>query len=330
MMKTTSMSRPLPWDDIRTPDSNYNVRVIPNGGVISAFWGRDTEGRCLFLINLEGDHRRAFAEGRASAHGINVDLQQDTASSQRQNLVLTLERQVDGDLFCALCESLFESLRTVERADTALSVALTHIKRWKAFLAGKNTRLLSAEEIRGLFAELTFLRSLYHGRLSVTDSVSAWTGADRVHQDFVFSDRAVEIKSLAGTDRSTVRISSEDQLETIQDKLFLLTYRLREAPEAAQARSLNEMVSAIEADLIEAEAIEEFGRRLAAYGYVPLQEYDKPKLLVAGSQAYRVEEGFPRIVRSGLPAGVTRVMYQINVERMGPFGCSFDDVLEGI
>lgn len=324
------MNRSLPWDDIRTPDADYNVRVIPNGGVIPAFWGRDTEGHCLFLIKLEGDHRRAFAEGRTSAHGIDVDLQQDTASAAHQNLVLTLERQVDGDLFCALCESLFESLRTVDRADTALSVALTHIRRWKAFLAGRNARLLSAEEVRGLFAELTFLRNLFDGGLSHTDAVSAWTGADRVHQDFVFSDRAVEIKSLAGTDRSTVRISSEDQLETIQDHLFLATYRLREAPEATQARSLNELVSTIEADLTEAEAIEEFGRRIAAYGYVPLQEYDRPRFLVAGVQAYRVEGDFPRIVRSGLSAGITRVMYQIDIERMTPFGCSFDDVLEGI
>lgn len=323
------MSRPLPWDDIKTPGADYNVRLIPNGGVIPAFWGRDTEGQCLFLISLEGDHRKAFAEGRTSAHGIDVDLQQDT-TSERQNLVLTLERQVDGDLFCALCESLFESLRAVDRPETALSVALTHIKRWKAFLAGRNARLLSAEEIRGLFAELTFLTNLLGGPLIQSDAVSAWTGADRIHQDFVFLDRAVEVKSLAGTDRSTVRISSEDQLESIQDRLFLMTYRLRDVPDAAQGRSLNELASAIAGELADADAVVEFDRRLAAYGYVPLPEYDRPRLLVAGVQSYRVADGFPRIVRSGLPAGITHVKYQIDIETLAPFGCPLDDVLEGM
>lgn len=323
------MSRPLPWDDIRTPDSDYNVRLIPGGGIIPAFWGRDTEGHCLFLISLEGDHRKAFAEGRTSAHGIDVDLQKDTASN-RQNLVLTLERQVDADLFCALCESLFESLRIVDRPESALSVALTHIKRWKAFLAGRNARLLSAEEIRGLFAELTFLTSLSDGHLSQADAVSAWTGADRVHQDFVFADRAVEVKSLSGTDRSTVRISSEDQLESVQDRLFLVTYRLRDVLDAAQGHSLNELVSAIAVSLTDAAAIDEFERRLAAYGYLPLPEYDRPRLLVAGIQGYRVEEGFPRIVRSALPAGISHVKYQIEIERIAPFGCPFDDVLKGV
>ncbi|WP_254229107.1 PD-(D/E)XK motif protein [Agrobacterium salinitolerans] len=37
---------------------------------------------------------------------------------------------------------------------------------------------------------------------------------------------AVEIKSLSGTERSTVRISSEDQLESLNDNLFLRIYRL--------------------------------------------------------------------------------------------------------
>jgi hypothetical protein len=323
------MHRALPWDDIKVPDSDYNVRLIPNGGAIPAFWGRDIDGHCLFLVSLEGDHRTLFTEGRTSVHGVGVDLQQN-ASSNRQNLVLTLERQADSDLFCALCESLFESLRPVSRPEAALSVAITHIKRWKAFLAGRNARLLSGEEIRGLFAELIFLVGLYEKPLDHTAAVSAWTGADRVHQDFVFADRAVEVKSLSGTDRSTVRISSEDQLESIQDELFLVTYRLHEAPDAEQARSLNELVRTIESDLKDPGAIEEFGRKLAAYGYAPLQEYDKPKLLVAGTDAFRVEDGFPKIVRSGLPSGVTRVSYQIEIEKLTPFGRQFTEVLEGI
>ncbi|TKV76135.1 PD-(D/E)XK motif protein [Rhizobium sp. AU243] len=323
------MSRSLPWDDIRLPASDYNVRLISNGGAIPAFWGRDTDGHCLFLLNLEGDHRTLFSEGRTSVNGIGVDLRRDP-SSDRQNLVLTLERQLDGDLFSSLCESLVASLRPVSRSDAALNVALTHIKRWKAFLAGRNARLMSSEEIRGLFAELTFLNGLYRDAMDQAGAISAWTGADRIHQDFVFADRAVEIKSLAGTDRSTVRISSEDQLETIQDALFLVTYRLRDAPDSGRACSLNDLVRQIETELNDAEAIEEFGRKLAVYGYVPLPEYDKPRLLVSGVQAYRVESGFPSIVRSGLPTGVTRVSYQIDIERMAPFGCPFERVLEGI
>lgn len=45
-------------------------------------------------------------------------------------------------------------------------------------------------------------------------AVEAWLGPEKSHQDFIFGNTAVEIKSLSGTERSTVRISSEDQLKS--------------------------------------------------------------------------------------------------------------------
>lgn len=323
------MSRTLPWDDIRTPPSDYNVRLVPNGGVVPAYWGRDADGNCLFLIGLDGDHGRFFTENRATVHGIGVDLQADTTAG-KQNLVLMLERQIDADLFCSLCESLVESLRPVYSSDAALNVALTHIKRWKTFLAGRNARLLSPEEIRGLYAELTVLRWLYQAGVEQIQAVSAWTGADKVQQDFVFTGCAVEVKSISGSDRSTVRISSEDQLESILDNLFLLICRLRDANEDEQAHSLNALVELIDSELGDAEAIQEFARKLGAYGYVPAQEYDKPRFVVAATDVYRVVEGFPRIIRSDLSAGVTRVNYQIEIEHLVPYRCTSEEVLEAI
>src|SRR5882757_2561357 len=107
----------------------------------------------------------------------------------------------------------------------AMSVSLAHLHRWKAFLSGKRTGILSVEEVRGLFAELQFLRDLYQSRLPHPEAIDAWCGADRVQQDFIFRDNAVEVKSLSGKERSAVRISSEDQLETLSSRLFLEVYR---------------------------------------------------------------------------------------------------------
>lgn len=261
-----------------------------------------------------------------TVHGVDVDLRTDPATG-RQNLVLTLERQIDGDLFFSLCGSLVESLISVGRADAALNVALTHIRRWKAFLAGRNARLLSPEEIRGLFAELTFLRQIMAEKSDELLAVSAWTGADRVQQDFVFAGCAVEVKSLSGTDRNTIRISSEDQLDSILEHLFLAALRLGETTDSDHASSLNALVQRIEDELTEPDAIDEFSRKLGAYGYTPLPEYDKPKFVVTGSEAFRIVEGFPRITRSGLPEGVSRVKYQIELEHLAPFRCAFKEVL---
>ncbi|MGH8548364.1 MAG: PD-(D/E)XK motif protein [Methylococcales bacterium] len=311
------MNRGTPWDEIRTPSVDYNVRLIAGSGPIPVYWGRDVDGHCLLLVELAGDYSTQFRKDTIRVQGIRLDLRQGEAEQQR--FVLTLEKHVDQDLFSALCESLIAALVPITDPAVALSVALAHIKRWKAFLAGRKTRLLSPEEIRGLFAELLFLRSLYHSHLAEKSAIEAWCGAEGVHQDFVFGNTAVEIKSLSGKERSTVRISSEDQLEGLSDNLFLMLFRLNDMPDSDRALSLNEAVHRIEIELTDASRLEDFSSKLAAYGYVPIQEYDLPKLQVISTHAYRVTEDFPRLIRGRLPEGVTRVSYEIALEKIAPF-----------
>lgn len=320
------MSRALPWDDIGIPTSDYLVRRVASAGTVPLFWGRDTAGRCLLIVELLGDHTEEFRRDLTPVHGIGVDLRDGDERGQ-QRLVLTLDRNVDQDLFLGLCETLVASLSPVTESSVAVAVSLTHIRRWKAFMAGRKTRLLSPEEVRGLFAELQFLRALYASRLGQAAAVEAWCGVEDIHQDFIFGNTAVEVKSLAGRDRSTVRISSEDQLETVLDELFLVVFRLSEGPDGTSALSLNALVALIENEVSDSGALEEFSGKLANFGYVQLIDYDEPHFAVTGRQAFRVDGDFPRLVRSRLPSGIARVSYEIELEAMTAFGCRDVDVL---
>lgn len=312
------MFKQTPWDEIRTPAADYTVRLAAESGRIPVYWGKDKDSHCLLIIELEGEHGIQFRTDAVRIQGIRLDLRQEDARQQR--LVLTLEKHVDQDIFAALCETLIGAVASITDPATALAVALVHLKRWKAFLASKRTRLLSPEEIRGLFAELLFLRSLYQGcHLPEENAVESWCGIEGVHQDFIFGNTAVEIKSLSGKERSTVRISSENQLEGLSGNLFLMIYRLSEMPGSDEAFSLNDAVRRIESELTEAGAIENFTGKLAGYGYMPLAEYDQPRLQLACTKAYRVTAGFPRLVRGQLPEGVTKVSYEIELEKISPF-----------
>lgn len=311
-------NRLAPWDDIKTPSSDYNVRLIASSKAVPLFWGKDTEGHCLFIVELEGDHGEQFQKSRVSIRGIGVDLRMLTGSG-KQGLVLRLEQQVDRDLFFGLCETLSASLQESPDSATAVSITLAHLKRWKTFLAGKKARLLSPEEIRGLFAELQFLRGLYQEKLSEEEALNAWCGPEGGHQDFMFGNTAVEIKALSGKERSTVKVSSEDQLQAICDNLFLKIYRLSDMPEADQAASLNEIVQQVEHELTDPSAIDLLYDKLIAYGYVEMRDYDKPKLVVTGQQIYSVEDEFPKLVRSQLPPGLARVTYEIELEAIAKF-----------
>ena len=312
------------WDEIDVPDADYNVKRVAGTMSVPCYWGRDVAGACLFVVELEGDHAAEFRKTTVRVNGIEVDLR--TGNGQ-QRLVLTLEKQVDRDLFAGLCRTLASALEQVGDSSTALAVALAHIKRWKTFMAGRN-QYLSNEEIQGLFAEIVFLLELAD-HYPASFAVDAWMGPERSHQDFIFGNTAVEIKSLSGTERSTVRISSEDQLESLNDSLFLRIYRLSDHPDSPPARSLNQVVLEVQRKLDDAKAVEAFDRKLAAHFYAPLPEYDEPSFVVSDTQTYRVEESFPRLIRSRIPEGTCKVSYDIRLENITLYKCNGNEVIGG-
>lgn len=307
-----------PWDDIAVPGSDFNVRQVAGETAVPCFWGRDAGGACLFIVELQGDHAAQFRKNAVTVNGIDVDLRAGDQGQQR--LILALERQVDRDLFEGLCRTLASSLEHATDSASSLAVSLAHIRRWKTFLSGRSQHL-SAEEVRGLFAEIVFLLELIDRRISSNAAVESWLGPERSHQDFIFGNVAVEIKSLSGAERSTVRISSEDQLESLNDALFLRIYRLSNLPNAAGARSLNEIVTAVQVLLDEADAVEAFDRKLVAHGYAPLPDYDEPRFVVSDVRSYRIGDGFPRLMRSQLPTGIANVAYDIRLETIAPNEC---------
>ena len=313
--------RKTPWDEIDHPGSGYHVKRVRGDGVVPLFWGKDSSGRCVFMVRLQGNHVDLFHKENISVRGIDVDLKK-IESVADQELVLTLEKHVDKDLFLGLCETLITNLLPVDNSREAIALTLTHIKRWKAFLAGGKGKLLSAEEIRGLFGELLFLRFLYQERLEKQEALDAWCGPDDTQQDFIFGNTAVEIKTLSGRERNTVRISSEDQLASLCDHLFLMIYKLSDGQSSDDSLSLNGLVHLMEDEFSNTGTIEKFHERLASHDYVEMPEYDTPKFLETSQHAYRVVDDFPRLIRSNLSDGVIRVRYELKLEKLQKFECS--------
>ena len=309
-----------PWDGISEPQADYTIRAATQGGAVPAFWGKDAAGRCLYIIELDGDFRAQLGSERLQVKGLDVDLRTGERAGT-QHLVLALRHDVDQDLFASMCRTLGAALEPVSGPDDGFRVAIEQLHRWRAFFAGKQVRLLSHEEIRGLFAELCVLRWIFNGHRSKADAVGGWYGPEQAHHDFVFDDLAIEVKSLIPKDRNTVRISSEDQLEKDVGKLFLFTVFLSAGGTATQRYSINALVALIEDELASTGALGAFRQKLARSGYVRLDDYDHPEFAVVDMTAYRVEEGTPRIVRSQVPAGVSRVQYQIALESLAPYAC---------
>lgn len=324
-LKRTMMSKKTPWDDIKTPQNDLNVRQVRSGISTPLYWGKDSSGQCAFIIELEGDHVGIFKKNIVAVKGLKIDLAA-IGGHKSQRLIIALERQVDQDLFFHLCATLIKALSDISDSATALAVGLAQIKRWKKFLSGSSSKVLSPEEVRGLFAELTFLKTMLERDYSDVFVCESWQGPESAHQDFVFTNTAVEVKSLCGRERNSLAISSEDQLEGLNDRLFLKVYRLTDTPQSDQALSLNQLVEEIDERLTDPCAALIFSEKLAKVGYVPIDFYDSPGFLISSEITYKLTGSFPRLIRSELPEGVSKVRYEIKLEKITSFECVNTDI----
>ena len=313
-----TMSRASPWADIETPGQDYNVRKIPGTKGIPLYWGRDNVGHCLFIMELSGDQTELFRSQHVKVQGIKSELR-FIETSKSQGMVVSLENHVDQDLFLAMCQTLITALYEITDSATGLSIALAQIKRWKAFMAGKKRGVLSMEEVRGLFGELAFLRQLLDHVSTQKDALTSWEGPESIQQDFILNNMAVEVKTLSGRERNSIRISSEDQLDSLNERLFLKVFRISEMPDSDRAASLNGLIRQIADILSDYSVLEMFYDKLAKVGYVELSEYDNPKVIVSEERLYGVGEAFPKLIRSELPDGVSDVRYGVDLERIKTF-----------
>jgi hypothetical protein len=86
------------------------------------------------------------------------------------------------------------------------------------------------------------------------------------------------------------------------------------APDGAGAISLNEVVHRISNRLsAHADALDLFRSKLAAYGYMDLQEYSIQKYQHSSIQRYRVDGSFPRLVAQSVPAQIVSLHYELSL-----------------
>ena len=318
-----------PWNDIKKPADGVNVRMVADVDGHDFYWGRDSQGHYLLMLSLEGEHTDFVQKHYLKISGISIDLRYISDISA-QGLVLCLERTEDADIFMRLCNVLIDVAGKKDGSREALSIIFSQLKRWKAFLSGGGRKILRAHEIRGLFSELLFLKHLLEeAEVGPVAALDAWRGPIGGAQDFVLGDCAVEVKSLSGKTRGTVRISSEDQLHSSLPLLYLRVYFLSEDHEENEGSSLNTLVRELGAMIAEAEALELFWDRLAHAGYIDFPDYDTPSMKSIQCRTYRVAGNFPRLIPGTLDVGISGVSYELALEAAEPFRCADVCLWEG-
>lgn len=193
------------------------------------------------------------------------------------------------------------------------------LAKWRRFWSQLPRQILSRDEQLGLFAELWFLSVWLIPRLRATDAINRWHGPTGARHDFEWPGRAVEAKATTSRRGRIHHIHGLEQLvPPDKGELFIFSIVLRE--EGSATNSLPSVVATCRTALeTDPDALDRLESLLAQGGYSPAHDDDYARLClrIVEEGLFRVSNDFPRLtpasIPSGIPVGVERVEYEINL-----------------
>lgn len=236
------------------------------------------------------------------------------ALSRKESGSIELFSEMVGDVAGAMDACALEGEAAI------LQTMLRRVRMWQQFMA-RGAGPLGPEAELGLAGELFFMGVLLDAGVSPEATLNGWVGPEDAPQDFLLGDGAIEVKATMSSSGFPVKIVSLEQLDdSVASPLFLAAVRFSGGDSGA---TLPEMVAEIAKRLNgDPGAISSLRERLLATGFCVAhagQYYRRfePK----EKRILSVSEGFPRLTPGVVPAGVTRALYEINLDHAGDFLC---------
>lgn len=252
---------------------------------------------------------------------ISVDLIHDETKPGKNILLFKLLDNQHRDIFSVLCEDLISSISSFTNETQLIKELLNRFEKWKSLFDRAAAQGLSAEEQRGLFGELFFLRQFLQANSDFINVINAWVGCEKQIRDFQFLNWSIEVKTTYGNNHQKVHISSERQLDSTNlENLFLYHISLEERQQSGE--TLNELVNSIfnilTSDFI---SLNRFKNKLLNAGYFDQHKnlYEHHGYFIRQNVFYKVENEFPRIEEADIRNGVGDVKYSIMVSQCTDF-----------
>lgn len=292
------------WNDLQPYEEKPIFQLVDASHPLKFYVGKELSGELLFLL-VAPDQPSLIRNFRS------ISIHSFKRSDGDWSLLFRLERSELTSIFALLCEDMMGCTRGIKNNISPMKFVGNRLKNWRRLLEDANLRLLSLDEIRGLFGELFVFQKYFLPELGPAMSINAWGGPHGADQDFQFSDSVCEVKTVYPGGMA-ITISSEKQLFSTLPKFSLHVLTLENNEE--QGISLNSMIELVRSDLFShTESLEKFDALLAQMNYIRREEYDSPHLRITYENTYEVIDGFPRLTPASLPLGISKIRYSINL-----------------
>lgn len=315
------MSSDDPWAELAPPSTldAVSARRVDSDLPWAFFWGVSPDHHCLLLLRHGPDS--SPVSRLPQLRGVNMYETEDAEHGLRA-LVLHLVDGAQREIFQRLCVDIVTSAGRARTEREAVEAFLARTWRWHHLLRGGSDSRLSPEEQEGLIGELIVLSRIVTRLPALSDPISAWHGPTGAPKDFEIGNVCIEVKAHRGGATPTVEIHSEHQLDrTGVGALFLFVVTLIQQEAVSQAGLTVTDYALTAQNAIaarDAGAVEAFETLLAAAGFRWEDDYSDTSWLEGEHRAFAVDQGFPAVVASSCPVGVSNVRYSLSLTQCAP------------
>jgi hypothetical protein len=303
----------------------YSAAILPD---VFIAWQNPEKIRCIAVF-VNADINLRLTEF-SNLKDINVELKADESEHRRKILFLRLINRQHSNIFSVLCEDLIASVAGINNENQLVKELFNRFIKWKSLFDKASQQGLTAEEQRGLYGELYFLRQFLQVSPDFLYTIQSWVGPEKQIKDFQYHDWSVEVKTTHGNNHQKIHVNSERQLDTSGlNHLFLYHISLETKQQAGE--TLNHIVRSISDILAQDMAsYNRFRIKLLEAGYFDGQNhiYDYNGYIIRQECFYKVENTFPRIEEADVRNGVGDVKYSIIASQFSEYSVSRENVFK--
>ena len=311
----------------------YYHRRIPLSGAWPVHAGihRPRGTRFLILETELNSVRTVSLKDETKGYSIYVS-PDEAGRVDRANIWIQETNAAYGEIFTVFCADVLEHWVPHASAYDSLNSLSRRLARWKKFFQ-RGTQSLSREDYIGLYGELTFVEQGINSGVSILSILYAWQAPLNTNQDFLFGPLAVEIKTTTSNEVDKIRITNARQLDpTGLNDLFLIRYAFDFR--VGTGRTLPQLILALKASLgsVSPESLSIFNDRLLETGFVEgtPNDFDDWGFTPRRSDVFTVIDGFPCLLESNLPPGVSEISYTLNLSAAQQFHIPETTFWEGL
>lgn len=230
-------------------------------------------------------------------------------------LTVNLKNPNFRDYFNEWIERFSKKLEDDIKSENIVEIFNEEIK--SIILIGKKEIKLSWETARGLFGELLVLKKyLIENKYTAIEVIEGWQRPAPANHDFEFLNYSIEVKTVS-KDSTTVKITSQYQLEATQGKkLYMHCFRI-ERMEKSKIDSLGELycqiMSLLPKSLINIFEMKCIENDYCAYLGPELMPLDYKFILIEENLYFIDQISFPRVKKEELNAAVSKFSYSIDI-----------------